>query len=66
MIYLNEQQLEIATIDYFRELGHGYTFGPDIAFDRPRPERDPGASHSNVVLTRRPCLPDVEKILEEL
>jgi hypothetical protein len=27
--YLEEAQVEIATVDYFRELGYEYAFGPE-------------------------------------
>lgn len=29
--YLDEAQVEIATVGYFLELGYEYVFGPDIA-----------------------------------
>jgi len=50
MAYLDEAQLEIATVDYFRELGYAYALGPDIAPDGERPER---ADYGQVVLVGR-------------
>jgi type I restriction enzyme R subunit len=50
MSYLDEAQLEIATVDYFRELGYEYAFGPDIAPDGERAER---ADYGQVVLVGR-------------
>jgi hypothetical protein len=35
--YLDESQLEIATVDYFRELGYEYIHGAHIAPDLPAP-----------------------------
>ncbi len=29
MTYLDEAQAEIATVDYFRDLGYGYVHGPE-------------------------------------
>jgi len=37
MSYLDEAQLEIATVDYFRELGYEYIHGAHIALDLPAP-----------------------------
>lgn len=48
--YLDEFQVELVTIDYFRELGYGYLHGPDIAPDGDAPER---ADYGQVVLERR-------------
>jgi type I restriction enzyme R subunit len=48
--YLDEAQVEIVTVDYFRELGYEYAFGPDIAPDGDRPER---ADYGQVVLVGR-------------
>ena len=45
--YLDEAQLEIATIDYFSKLGYDYIHGPTIA-----PER---AGYAQVVLLGRLC-----------
>jgi len=33
MTYLDEAQVEIVTVDYFRELGYQYVHGPAIAPD---------------------------------
>lgn len=33
MTYLDEAQVEIVTVDYFRELGYRYVHGPEIAPD---------------------------------
>lgn len=38
--YLDEAQVEIATVDYFRELGYEYVHGPSIAPDGERPEQE--------------------------
>jgi len=38
--YLDQSQVEIATVDYFRELGYDYAFGPDIGPEGERPERE--------------------------
>jgi len=35
--YLDEAQLEIATVDYFRELGYEYIHGTEMAPDDERP-----------------------------
>ncbi|MGB9625217.1 MAG: type I restriction endonuclease subunit R [Phycisphaerae bacterium] len=48
--YLDEAQVELATVDYFRELGYEYAFGPDIAPDGSRPEP---ADYGQVVLVGR-------------
>ncbi len=48
--YLDEAQVEIVTVDYFRELGYEYIHGPSIAPDGDAPER---ADYGQVVLTRR-------------
>jgi type I restriction enzyme R subunit len=57
MPYLDEAQVELVTVDYFRELGYDYRHGPDIAPDLPpgqaggeAPER---ADYAQVVLTGR-------------
>jgi len=50
MAYLDEDQVEIATVDYFHELGYEYAFGPDIAPDGPAAER---ADYGQVVLGQR-------------
>jgi len=50
MPYLDESQVEIATVDYFRELGYEYVHGPEIAPDGEAPER---ADYQQVVLVGR-------------
>tara|TARA_R110002072_G_scaffold158989_4_gene310083 strand:+ start:23546 stop:26635 length:3090 start_codon:yes stop_codon:yes gene_type:complete len=40
MTYLDESKLEIATIDYLRDLGYDYIHGPQIAPDGDDPERE--------------------------
>jgi len=50
MAYLDEAQVEIVTVDYFRELGYEYLHGPVIAPDGEAPERE---GYAQVVLTRR-------------
>jgi len=48
--YLDEAQVEIVTVDYFRELGYEYIHGPSIAPDGEAPER---ADYGQVVLVGR-------------
>jgi hypothetical protein len=48
---LDEAQVEIVTVDYFRELGYEYIHGPQIAPDGDAPERE---DYGRVVLTDRP------------
>ena len=48
--YLDEAQVEIAAIDYFRELGYEYIHGPEIAPDGQSPERE---DYDRVVLIGR-------------
>ncbi|MCL4692077.1 MAG: type I restriction endonuclease subunit R, partial [Candidatus Hydrogenedentes bacterium] len=48
--YLDEAQVEIATVDYFRELGYEYVHGPSIAPDGEAPER---ADYGQVVIVGR-------------
>lgn len=48
--YLDESQVEIVTVDYFRELGYEYVHGPSIAPDGETPER---ADYGQVVLVGR-------------
>jgi len=50
MTYIDEAQVEIVTVDYFRELGYEYIHGPAIAPDGEAPERQ---DYAQVVLTRR-------------
>ncbi len=47
---LDEAQVEIVTVDYFRELGYEYVHGPSIAPDGEGPER---ADYGQVVLVER-------------
>ena len=47
---LDEAQVEIVAVDYFRELGYEYVHGPQIAPDGETPER---ADYGQVVLLRR-------------
>jgi len=49
-VYLDEARLEIATVDYLRELGYEYIHGPEIAPNGERPEQ---AGYGQVVLTNR-------------
>ena len=49
--YIDEAQVEIVTVDYFRELGYEYVHGPQIAPDRDAPER---ADYGQVALVGRP------------
>ena len=39
MSYIDEAQVEIVTVDYFRELGYEYIHGPVIALQGEAPER---------------------------
>lgn len=39
MPYLDEAQVQIVTLDYFRELGYEYIPAPVIALDGDAPER---------------------------
>ncbi len=48
--YLDESQLEIATVDTFRELGYDYVHGPQIAPDGDAPER---VDYGQVILAER-------------
>ena len=50
--YLDEAQLEIATVDYLREMGYDYVHGPKIAPDGEAPERE---DYRQVVLVGRLC-----------
>ena len=50
MTYLDEAQLEIATVDYLREMGYDYVHGPKIAPDGEAPERE---DYRQVVLVDR-------------
>jgi len=74
--YLDEAQLEIATVDYFRELGYEYLHGPKIAPDREAPEHvDYGQvvlvgrlreALASTLLTGEIELPTAESIAEEV
>ena len=44
--FLNENAVEQALLETFKELGYGVVFGPDIAWDGERPEQ---AGHGDVV-----------------
>ncbi|WP_424950314.1 type I restriction endonuclease subunit R [Deinococcus sp.] len=46
----NEETVELAALDWLRELGYEYVYGPDIAPDMPGAER---ASYQDVVLVAR-------------
>lgn len=48
--YIDEAQVEIATVDYFRELRYDYLHGPRIAMDSESPGWE---NHSQVVLVGR-------------
>ncbi len=50
MAYLDEAQVEIATVGYLRELGYEYVHGPTIAPDGEAPERQ---DYGQVVLAGR-------------
>lgn len=50
MTLMDEAQLEISTVDYFRSLGYDYILGPEIAPDGPEPERE---DYGQVILTGR-------------
>ncbi len=58
--YLDEAQVEIVTVDYFRELGYEYIHGPVIGPDGEAPERQ---DYAQVVLTRRHCDTLLPKLL---
>jgi len=53
MTNLSENAIEQMALDELQALGWQVAFGPDIAFDGPRPERDPAANYGDVVLVRR-------------
>ena len=40
MSFLNEEDLENISIEWFKEIGYAYAHGPDIAPDGSTPERD--------------------------
>ena len=66
MNHFTESPIKQAVPDKTQALDWQITFALDIALDGPLPKRKAATNHSNVVLTRRPCLPDVEKVLEEV
>jgi len=48
-----EDILEQTTLAWFENLGYNIEYGPDIAFDGSRPERDAGANYADVILGSR-------------
>ena len=40
MTYVDATQTELATVDYLRGLGYEHVYGPDMAADGARPERE--------------------------
>jgi type I restriction enzyme R subunit len=48
-----EEQLEQTTLAWFEALGYEIKYGPDIAFDGSRPERDAEANYSDAILANR-------------
>ncbi len=50
---MNENQLEQTALEWLDNLGYAIEYGPDIAFDGPRPERDTQANYTDVVLIGR-------------
>jgi len=50
---ITENEIEQMALEQLQALGWQVAFGPDIAGDGPRPERDPAASYGDVVLVRR-------------
>ena len=51
-MHYNESTLEQATLDWLSELGYEIGFGPDLAFDGVKPERE-AKNYSDVVLRGR-------------
>lgn len=49
----NESTLELATLDWLKELDYEIGFGPDMAFDGIKPEREAKANYSDIVLVER-------------
>ncbi len=47
---ITEADVENAALDWFRELGYQFAYGPDISHDGANPER---TSHRDVVLMDR-------------
>lgn len=52
-MHYNESTLELATLDWLKELGYEIGFGPDMAYDGINPEREAKANYSDVVLIER-------------
>lgn len=52
-MHYNESTLEIATLDWLKELGYEIGFGPDMAYDGINPEREARANYSDTVLIER-------------
>lgn len=50
MSYFTESTIEQATIDWLKDLGYSYAFGPEIAFDGETPERSD--YHETLLLCR--------------
>ncbi len=74
MSYLDEAQVELVTVDYFRDLGYDYHHGSVFVPDDDAPER---SGYGQVVLMRRlrdaltrinPIVPDeaIEKALRQV
>jgi len=53
MSNLTEEAIEQLALQELRALDWNTAFGPDIAFDGPRPERDAAANYGDVVLVKR-------------
>jgi type I restriction enzyme R subunit len=49
-VHFTESIVEDAALAWFESLGFGIESGPEIAFDRTRPERKAVASYTDVVL----------------
>lgn len=58
MVMITEDQLEKLCLEWFRESGYSYAYGPDIAFDGDYPERE---DYRQVVLSDR-LLSSMQKI----
>ncbi|RMH20038.1 MAG: type I restriction endonuclease subunit R, partial [Gammaproteobacteria bacterium] len=50
---INESTLENTVLTWLENLGYDIEHGPDIAFDGVKPERDPSANYTDVVLIDR-------------
>ena len=53
MTHLTENTLEQTTLSWFENLGYEIEYGPDIAFDGSRPERNAEANYTDVILGGR-------------